>query len=118
MKATSGAVYLSLLLRNSPVNFSRYAWMYLKTSRGYVYVCHPENYSQNPVQLGQQLWATHRAPDGSKPHVVLAHTHLMQREKARTVGRKLSRLGQAVRHSKRSTNPVLPTNITSGARAF
>lgn len=53
--------------------------MYLKTSRGYVYVCHPENFSKTPVKLGQELWTSHIAPDGSKPHVVLGHTHHMQK---------------------------------------
>ena len=79
-KATGGEVTLDMLLHGSPAQFSRYNYMYMKTSRGWVYICHPvKNYSIHAAsKLGNDLWATHVAPDKSKCHIVLGHTHLAQ----------------------------------------
>jgi len=78
-KATGGEIHLDMLMYGSPVNFSRYAYMYMKTVRGWVYICHPRNYSIHAgSKLGNDLWATHIAPDSSKCHIVLGHTHLAQ----------------------------------------
>lgn len=75
-KVSGGEVHLGMLLKTTPTIFSRYAYMYLKTSRGWVYICHPTNFSENAAAgLGKKLWANTTSPDGSKCHIVLGHTH-------------------------------------------
>jgi len=81
-RATKGQVWLGMFLVDLPVKLTRYAYLWLKTSRGYVYVCHPSNYSANSAALGQKLYNVTLAPDGSKPHIILAHTHQMQTAKS------------------------------------
>ena len=69
-----------MLFHGLDVKMHRYGYMWIKTSkRGYVLVNHPKNYSANSVGLGQRIYNTHVAPDGTKPHVILGHTHQPQR---------------------------------------
>lgn len=75
-RKTQGEIHLGMLLRTTPVKYSQYRYLWLKNQRGYTYVCHPQNYSANSIGLGQRLYNKTVAPDGSKPHVVLGHTHL------------------------------------------
>lgn len=75
-RKTGGEVHLGMLLPD--LKFSQYNFMWIKTSRGYVYITHPQNYSSNSAGLGQKLYNVTVAPDSSKPHVVLAHTHQAQ----------------------------------------
>lgn len=77
-RKTGGELDLDLLLDSGQVVYSWYRYAWLKTSRGYYYLSHPQNYSGNSVALGQRLYNTHTAPDGTKPHIVLAHTHQAQ----------------------------------------
>lgn len=78
-RKTGGEVWLELFLRDTPTEFSRYAYMYLKNSRGWTKIIHPENYSVHAAsKLGNELWANSVAPDGSKCHIVIGHTHLAQ----------------------------------------
>jgi len=78
-RKTGGEVFLEMLLYDTPVEFSRHTYMYMKTSRGWVFICHPKNYSVNAAStLGRSLWAKTISPEGTKCHVVLGHTHLAQ----------------------------------------
>jgi len=78
-RKTGGEVYLEMLLADTGVTFSRYGYMFMKTSRGWIYICHPQNYSIHAAsKLGNDLWATTLSPDKTKCHVVLGHTHLAQ----------------------------------------
>lgn len=78
-RKTGGEIHLEMLLRDTPTKFSRYKYMYLKTKRGWVYISHPKNYSIHAAsKLGNDLWANTVAPDKSKCHIVLGHTHLAQ----------------------------------------
>lgn len=66
------------------VKFSRFRYMWLKTSRGYAYLCHPTNYSEDSAKLAAQIYDKMVSPDGSKPYaIVMAHTHQPQFRKSR-----------------------------------
>lgn len=75
-RKTHGEVYLGMLLKGTEAEYTRYNYIWLKTRRGYMYVCHPQNFSSNSVGLGQKIYNTMVAPDGTKPHVILGHTHI------------------------------------------
>lgn len=95
-RATGGEVWFGMLLKeaesiaktvNAKVMFSHYEYCYAETWRGMVYIAHPSNYSQTPVKLGQEMYATENGPywdprvHGSRRdscHVVIAHTHIQQ----------------------------------------
>lgn len=79
-RKTGGEVHLGMLLpQQDNVRYSRYQYLWIKTKRGYVYACHPRQYSANSVGLGQKIYNKLRAPDGTKPiSVVLGHTHQAQ----------------------------------------
>lgn len=78
-RKTNGEVWLELFLRDTPTQFSRYSYMYLKNSRGWTKIIHPDNYAQDAAsQLGKKLWANSVSPEGTKCHIVLGHTHLAQ----------------------------------------
>jgi predicted phosphodiesterase len=78
-RKTGGEVWLEMFLRDTPTKFSRYAYMYLKNSRGWTKIIHPENYSINAAsKLGVELWANSISPEGTKCHIVIGHTHLAQ----------------------------------------
>lgn len=92
-RATGGEVWFGMLLREAQllaghcqVIFSRYGYLYVKTARGPVYICHPQNFSSTPVRLAQQLYQTINGPDwdpreldspSDKCHVVVTHCHLI-----------------------------------------
>lgn len=78
-RKTGGEVFLEMLLYDTPVEFSRHTHMYMKTPRGWVFICHPKNYSINAAStLGRNLWANTISPEKTKCHIVLGHTHLAQ----------------------------------------
>jgi hypothetical protein len=79
-RRTGGEVHLGMFLEGSGVQYSQFAYCWVKTSaRGYILVSHPSrHYSANSAGLGQRIYNTNAAPDGSKPHVVIAHTHQAQ----------------------------------------
>lgn len=99
-RKTGGEVTIDMLLSDTTVNFSQYAYMYIYSpkQKEWTYLCHPQNFAKNSVNLGQQLWAVTNAPDDydengnyiddaavrevhrnrSKCNVVLGHTHQMQ----------------------------------------
>ncbi len=81
-RATKGEVFLGMLLKHERITYSRYEYMYMVTSnRGIIKICHPENFSSNPVSLGKQLYNKETGPYPSKPakcHIVLAHTHILE----------------------------------------
>lgn len=95
-RKTGGEVWFGMLLsevssyaaEQAEVVFSRYPYMYIKTSnRGIVYVCHQQNYSVTPVRLGQQIaekvTGPYYDPRDSHPrvdkcHIILTHTHITQ----------------------------------------
>lgn len=79
-RKTGGEVHLGMFISGERVRYSRYAYLWIKNSAGkYAYVCHPRQYSANSVGLGQRLYNTLVAPDGSKPTMVwVAHTHQAQ----------------------------------------
>lgn len=77
-KKTGGEVWLGMFLVDLPVKITRYDYLWLKTRRGYWHISHPKQYSSNSVGLGQRIYRKLVAPDGSKPHIVIAHTHQSQ----------------------------------------
>ena len=78
-RKTGGQIHLGMFIAAENVRYSRYHFLWVKTSKGYVYVCHPRQYSANSVGLGQKIYNTLTAPDGSKPMgIVVAHTHQAQ----------------------------------------
>lgn len=82
-RATSGNVHLGMLLRNTPIAYSRYSYLYVATKRrGFVKVVHPQNFSANPITLGQELYDVERGPHYpqryDKCHIVLGHCHRAQ----------------------------------------
>ena len=92
-RATKGELYLGAILKNnSRVYYSRYAYLYLRTSaRGLIKVVHPSNFSQDPVTLGEKLYNVEQGPNYNpynpigtfeKSHIVLAHCHRKQTGKS------------------------------------
>ena len=74
-RSTGGHINIGMLLEGMNVNFSHYAYLFIETSRGPVYICHPQNFSKNPVKLGQELYTPILSPSGEKCHIVLGHCH-------------------------------------------
>ena len=99
-KKTGGQVTMQMLLRHTPIKFSRYSYMYvwMPVKREWVYVCHQFNYSKTSVKLAQDIWAVTTAPDGydngtgelipdynwaihgpnKSKYVLVTHTHVAQ----------------------------------------
>lgn len=83
-RKTSGQVHLGMFLMDyKNLYYSRYDYLYLKTSRGFVRVCHPMNhFSSDPVKLAQDLYNSERGPywpdQFHKTHIVLGHCHRSQ----------------------------------------
>lgn len=82
-RKTGGELHLGMLLHDLPVTFSRYEYMWLRTSnRGDIKIVHPQNFSGNPVTLGQKLYNVDCGVDypnkSSKSHIVLGHCHRQQ----------------------------------------
>ncbi len=81
-RATGGEVNIGMLLPRDLIEYSQYAYLYIKTSkRGWIKVCHPQNFSSNPVNLGEQLYNVERGPEPGKlikTHIVLGHCHRAQ----------------------------------------
>lgn len=102
-RATGGEVWFGMLLREAHVraqhiieeggrqranvHFSRYSYMYVRTSRGTMYICHQHNYSKTPVKLAQDIYGVINGPDydprdlnavSEKCHVLVTHTHIIQ----------------------------------------
>lgn len=77
-RATKGQIHLGMLLgrfEDSPnIHYSRYGFMTVETSRGVVWVCHPTNFSGDPVVLGQHLYNSH----WPKGHWIVPHCHRKQ----------------------------------------
>lgn len=92
-RKTGGEVFLGMFLEDCVhVRYSRYAYLYLQTSRrGKIKVVHPSNFSQDPVTLGEKLYNVEQGPHFNaydpintfeKTHIVLAHCHRNQRGKS------------------------------------
>lgn len=73
--------------QGAAVHFSRYAYMYVRTRRGPMYICHQHNYSKTPVKLAQDIYGVINGPDydirdpnsvGEKCHILVTHTHIIQ----------------------------------------
>ncbi len=79
-RKTGGEIYMEMLLHDTPAKFTRYPYMFMNMGdRHWTYICHPRSYSSNAASsLGIRLYNKTVAPDGSKCHVVLGHTHLAQ----------------------------------------
>ncbi len=73
-RATGGQVHFGMLIKDTKAVYSRYAFMWLETSRGPVKIVHPSNFSGDPVTLGQFLYNT----EPRKCHYVVAHCHRRQ----------------------------------------
>lgn len=73
----SGQINPSMFLDDIDfVHYSDYYYMWLKTSRKYVYITHPVGRSASTsLALGRSIYNKVVAPDGTKPDIVLAHTH-------------------------------------------
>jgi hypothetical protein len=63
-----------------------------RSNRGLIKVVHPENFSSDPVTLGQAFYDVEQGPDFDmmnprdsyeKCHFVIAHTHRFQRGKSK-----------------------------------
>ncbi len=95
-KATGGEIWIGMIMEfvknrlrsNCTIEFSRYSYVYAKTSRGWTYICHPKNFSDVSVNLGRQIYDSNNGPNYDpadlnpvveKCHIVLAHTHNAQR---------------------------------------
>lgn len=77
-RKTGGMIDLGMFLEQTGAKYSQYAYMYLMTKRGPVYICHPKNYSANSAALGQKLYNVTTSPSNEKCHIVLGHTHQAQ----------------------------------------
>ncbi|HEB27963.1 MAG TPA: hypothetical protein ENI05_09345 [Porticoccus sp.] len=73
-RATDGHLHLGMFLRSSTVVYSRYAHLWINTSRGDVKISHPKNFSGNPIVLGQKLYNV----EPRKAHHIVAHCHRQQ----------------------------------------
>lgn len=71
-KALNGNLDLGVLIEDIPgVHFSNYRYMWIDTSRGPVYACHQQNFSKNPIKVGQDIYDILE----EKAHVVVTHIH-------------------------------------------
>jgi len=83
-RRTDGAIGVDEILIGEDIEVTRYAEIWVKTSRGYAHVSHPANYSQNSVILGRKLYNVTLTPEAQtggpiKPKfVILGHTHQSQ----------------------------------------
>jgi hypothetical protein len=87
-KATQGELHLGMLLKYATkVEYSRYEYCYVEGPRGITRVIHPRNFAQDPITLGQQLYAVEQGPrfdplnpfgTHQKCHIVVAHCHRQQ----------------------------------------
>lgn len=77
-KATQGEVHLGMFLDefidSGKLMYSRYPYLWLETSRGPIKVIHPQNFSSDPIVLGQQLYDV----EPKKCHIILGHCHRHQ----------------------------------------
>ena len=73
--------------KHAQVHFSRYSYMYARTRRGPIYICHQHNYSKTPVKLAQDIYGVINGPDfdvrdlnavSQKCHILVTHTHIIQ----------------------------------------
>lgn len=76
-RATNGEIHLGMFLEDlEGVDYNRYLDLWVKTSKGYVYVVHPRQYRANSLSLAEAIWKPTIAPDGTKPvAIVVGHTH-------------------------------------------
>jgi len=87
-RKTGGEVYLGMFIPGDLAQYSRYSYMYIRTSkRGLIKTVHPDNFSKTPVKLAQEFYAAERGPrfDPLNPfatlekcHFVVSHTHIDQ----------------------------------------
>lgn len=73
-RTTKGQVHLGMFLGKTKVEYSRYAFMHMITSRGLVWIVHPSSFSGDPLVLGQKLYSV----QPEKGHWVVAHCHRRQ----------------------------------------
>jgi hypothetical protein len=72
-RATGGEIHLGMFL-NDLVQYSRYPYLWIESSRGWIKVVHPQNFSQDPITLGQNLYNV----EPRKSHLILGHCHRQQ----------------------------------------
>lgn len=87
-RKTKGEVHLGMFLEGTIARYSRYSYLYMETMhRGLIKVVHPDNFSANPVTLGQEFYNVERGPyfDQLRPletmrkcHFVVGHCHRQQ----------------------------------------
>jgi hypothetical protein len=73
-RATKGEVHLGMLIKDVNVVYSRYAFLWVNTTRGPIKIVHPDNFSGDPVVLGQQLYDV----EPRKCHYIVPHCHRKQ----------------------------------------
>jgi len=73
-RETGGQVHFGMFIRDTKAVYSRYAFLWIETSRGLVKVVHPSNFSGDPITLGQALYST----EPRKAHYIVAHCHRRQ----------------------------------------
>lgn len=79
-RVTRGQVDLGMFLegRIEGVKYSNYAYMVGETDNGPYLICHPRQYANVSVGLGQRIYNCWATEDGRKAHVILGHTHQSQ----------------------------------------
>lgn len=73
-KATNGQVHLGMFLDIPNVHFSRYSYMFLKTSREYVYIGHHSGRAAG-MTIAQTTYNVVSSPENDKCAVILPHYH-------------------------------------------
>ena len=84
-----------MFLRGTNAVYSRYSYLYIQTSeRGLIKVVHPENFSANPVTLGQDFYDVEQGPffDMKRPRETFENAHHLQERGERLGEGKLHRL--------------------------
>jgi hypothetical protein len=87
-RKTGGEIHLGMFLDETIAQYSRYSYLYTHSERrGITKIVHPDNFSANPVVLGQDFYDVERGPfyDPEQPfetmqkcHFVVAHCHRQQ----------------------------------------
>lgn len=73
-RATKGQVHFGMFLNGTNVVYSRYGYLWIKSSRGWIKVVHQQNFSIDPVKLGQD----YNDSEVRKCHWVTTHCHRRQ----------------------------------------
>lgn len=74
-KATEGQITTAMLYELLGIQASEYAYVWMKTKRGWIYVAHPGRYATSSLTLARKYYNTRMSPEKTKFHVVIGHTH-------------------------------------------